>query len=157
VRLESRSEDETERIAAALGPLLAVGDVIALEGPLGAGKTRFVTGLARGIAARARVRSPTFTLVNEYHGRLSLVHVDLYRLAPPDTAALALDDAVERAALVVEWADRLPPALRAEALVVRLAPAGPSARTLEVSAEGARARALEHGWNAAWTAAEGAA
>ncbi|HKQ56730.1 MAG TPA: tRNA (adenosine(37)-N6)-threonylcarbamoyltransferase complex ATPase subunit type 1 TsaE, partial [Candidatus Eisenbacteria bacterium] len=72
--------EETERWGEALAPAVKPGDVIALLGPLGAGKTRFVAGLARGIAAAARVRSPTYTLVNEYPGRVPLIHLDLYRV-----------------------------------------------------------------------------
>src|SRR5439155_5091933 len=102
VRLESRSEAETERFAETLAALLGPGDVIALEGALGAGKTRFVAGLARGIAARARVRSPTFTLVHEYPGgRVTLVHADLYRLETAEVGGLGLEEALDRAALVV--------------------------------------------------------
>ena len=73
------SEDEAaiEALGASLAPHLAAGDVVTLSGPLGAGKTRFVAGLARGLQVSAHVRSPTFTLVNEYRGRLRLLHVDL--------------------------------------------------------------------------------
>src|SRR5438046_887525 len=106
MRLVSRSEADTERLGETLAPRLEPGDLVALDGPLGAGKTRFVIGLARGLAARARVRSPTFTLVNEYHGRIPLMHVDLYRLAPAEVAGLALAEALADAALVVEWADK---------------------------------------------------
>ena len=92
------------RLGQALGTLLQPGDVVALEGPLGAGKTRFVAGLAAGLDVKARVRSPTFTLVNEYGGRITLLHVDLYRLEPREVPGLALEERSERAALVVEWA-----------------------------------------------------
>ena len=77
------SVEATERLGEALAPALRVGDVVVLQGDLGAGKTRFVSGLARGLTPGARVRSPSFTLVNEYRGpasRLTLYHLDLYRL-----------------------------------------------------------------------------
>jgi len=157
VRLESRSEAETERFAETLAALLEPGDVIALEGALGAGKTRFVAGLARGIAARARVRSPTFTLVHEYPGRVTLVHADLYRLEPAEVDGLGLDEALERAALVVEWAERLPDWLRERALQVRIVGAGGAARVLEVNARGARAGSLLDRWRNACVPAGGAA
>ncbi len=134
------------RLGEALGPLLEPGDVIALEGPLGAGKTRFVAGLAAGLDAKARVRSPTFTLVNEYGGRITLLHVDLYRLEPREVPGLALEERSERAALVVEWADRLPASLLADALHVQITPGDGDARTFEARGDGARARALLERW-----------
>ena len=120
--------------------------MIALEGPLGAGNTRFVAGLARGIAAVARVRSPTFTLVHEYPGRMTLVHADLYRLDTAEVSGLGLEEALERAALVVEWAERLPAWLAEPALHVRIDFAGGDRRVLEVRATGRRARALLERW-----------
>src|SRR5262245_34622156 len=83
---------ETERLGELLAPALRAGDVLALSGPLGAGKTRFVAGLARGLAAGARVRSPTYTLLNEYHGRLALAHLDLYRVEAPDAESLGIEE-----------------------------------------------------------------
>ena len=134
------------RLGEALGPRLEPGDVIALEGPLGAGKTRFVAGLAAGLDVKARVRSPTFTLVNEYRGRIPLLHVDLYRLEPREVPGLALEERSEIAALVVEWADRLPHTLLAEALHVRITPGDGDRRTIEARGDGARARALLEYW-----------
>ena len=78
-----------------------------IAGFFGAGKTRFVAGLAHGLDVKARVRSPTFTLVNEYRGRIALLHVDLYRLESREVVSLALEERVESAALVVEWAEKL--------------------------------------------------
>jgi tRNA threonylcarbamoyl adenosine modification protein YjeE len=112
------SVEETERLGEALAAALRPGDVLALSGPLGAGKTRLVAGLARGMAAKARVRSPTYTLVNEYPGRIPLVHLDLYRIAPAELDGLGLEEHREAGALVVEWGEKLPAALRAEALVL---------------------------------------
>ena len=149
MRLESRSADETEYLAAALGPLLEPGDVIALEGPLGAGKTRFVAGLAHGLDVKARVRSPTFTLVNEYRGRITLLHIDLYRLEPREVAGLALEERSDSAALVVEWADRLPGALLDEALHVRIMPGEGDLRTFEVRGDRGRGAELIERWQRA--------
>ena len=111
--LSSGSPDETERLGESLSPLLAAGDVVALMGPLGAGKTRFVAGLARGLGYAARVRSPTFTLLHEYSGPLPLFHSDLYRLETRDVSGLGLEEALDRGPLVVEWAERLPSPLLA--------------------------------------------
>jgi tRNA threonylcarbamoyladenosine biosynthesis protein TsaE len=144
----SSAEAETEALGARLAPALARGDVVALDGDLGAGKTRFVAGLARGLDAKARVRSPTFTLVNEYRGRIPLRHVDLYRLDPRQSARLALEleDGREDAAWVIEWAERLPPQWLDEALRVRIDVTGADARAFHATARGPRARALLAAW-----------
>ena len=79
---ESHSPQETQALGERLGRVLMAGDVVSLVGELGAGKTCFVQGLARGLGvpAERRIASPTFTIVNEHFGRLTLFHVDLYRL-----------------------------------------------------------------------------
>lgn len=106
--IQTTSEEETaaagERLAAALGP----GDVVLLYGELGAGKTAFVRGLARGLGAPERdVSSPTFTLVQEYAGRVPLYHVDLYRLEPKEVEDLGLEELVSGDGVVaIEWAER---------------------------------------------------
>lgn len=104
----ARSPEETRQIAAELADELRPGDVVALRGDLGSGKTCFVQGLAQALGVRGRVSSPTFTLVHEYHGRMPIYHVDLYRLfSGVDLAELGLnDDAVSRGITVIEWADR---------------------------------------------------
>jgi len=93
-----------ERLAARLGP----GDVILLYGELGAGKTAFVRGLARGLgASESEVSSPTFTLIQEYTGRVTLYHVDLYRLEPTEVEDLGLEELVSGDGIVaIEWAER---------------------------------------------------
>ena len=102
------TEEETsaagERLAARIRP----GDVVLLYGNLGAGKTAFVRGLARGLGASPDdVSSPTFTLVQEYHGRVTLHHVDLYRLKPIEVDDLGLDELTSGPVVVaVEWAER---------------------------------------------------
>jgi tRNA threonylcarbamoyladenosine biosynthesis protein TsaE len=101
------SEAETAAAGRALAARLAPGSVVLVEGPLGAGKTAFVRGLAGGLGCdEAEVSSPTFTLVQEYRGRIRLQHVDLYRLAPREVDDLALDELAEDAAVAVEWPDR---------------------------------------------------
>jgi tRNA threonylcarbamoyladenosine biosynthesis protein TsaE len=106
----SHSPAETEALAETWGRTAQGGEVIALSGDLGAGKTALVRGLARGLGCPGRVHSPTFTLVNEYRGgRLTLFHLDLYRLETP--AALASAGLEEfflaEAVTVIEWAERL--------------------------------------------------
>lgn len=139
----------TETAGAALGALLAPGDVVALVGDLGAGKTTFVRGVATGLGAPAdAVASPTFAICHEYAGRLALLHLDLYRLdRERELDDLGFDDLLARpgAAAVIEWADRYPHRLPPDHLVVTLAHAGP-ARTLTATATGPRAQALLAAW-----------
>lgn len=108
--LISRSPSETEALGEDFGRLAKHGWVIALSGPLGAGKTQFVKGLARGLGSAARVHSPTFTLVTEYGGgRLKLFHLDLYRLETPDQIHSAgIEEFLQPdGVVVIEWAERL--------------------------------------------------
>ena len=104
--LESHSEQETEALAQELAGQLKAGEVLALEGDLGAGKTAFTRGLARGLGYAGRVQSPTFTIVNEYEGgRLPLFHFDLYRLGSPEELFdIGWEDYLERGGVcAVEW------------------------------------------------------
>jgi tRNA threonylcarbamoyladenosine biosynthesis protein TsaE len=94
---------------AALALRLSAGDVVLLHGELGAGKTAFVRGIAQGLGARVEdVSSPTFTLIQQYDsGRLTLYHVDLYRLDPAEVDDLGLEELVESGGIVaIEWPDR---------------------------------------------------
>jgi tRNA threonylcarbamoyladenosine biosynthesis protein TsaE len=104
----STSEDATIDVGDQLASELKPGDVVLLYGDLGAGKTAFVRGLARGLGAHADdVTSPTFTLVQEYRGRVTLYHVDLYRLEPIEVDDLGLDELISGGAIVaIEWAER---------------------------------------------------
>ncbi|MSO46205.1 MAG: tRNA (adenosine(37)-N6)-threonylcarbamoyltransferase complex ATPase subunit type 1 TsaE [Acidobacteria bacterium] len=107
---QTRSQDETEAVARGLAARLKAGDVVLLQGPLGAGKTAFVRGLAAGLAIDpAEVSSPTFTLIHEYRGgRLTLYHADLYRLDRAATDDLGLEETgASDGVLAVEWAERL--------------------------------------------------
>ena len=108
----STSENDTFNLGVRLGADLAGGEVILLDGALGAGKTVFVKGLAHALGIdREEVTSPSFTLVNPHQGRLLLYHIDLYRLDEGATAAHAVDlDEIltdEHAVVVIEWAERL--------------------------------------------------
>jgi tRNA threonylcarbamoyladenosine biosynthesis protein TsaE len=118
------SEAETMEVARAFAPRLQPGDVLLIEGPLGAGKTAFVRGLAAGLgAAPEEVSSPTFTLIQEYDGgRLRLFHADLYRLTPVEAADLGLSETGDTGVLAVEWPDRWshPPAGSVRVSIARL-------------------------------------
>jgi len=105
----TRSEAETSAAGCELAATLSAGDVVLLYGDLGAGKTAFVKGLAEGLGApRDEVSSPTFTLMQEYRGgRLTLFHVDLYRLDDPrEIDDLGLDEIAEGGVLAIEWAEK---------------------------------------------------
>jgi tRNA threonylcarbamoyladenosine biosynthesis protein TsaE len=154
--LLSRSPEETERLGAALAAALQLGDVLALEGPLGAGKTRFVAGLARGLDCTARVRSPSFAIVHEYRGRLLLVHLDLYRLEPGDLEGLGLDEYLERGALAVEWAEPLGGRWSAGALRLRFTIVAENERRIVAEATAGRGLALLEAWRGSIAAAAAA-
>lgn len=129
------TESEAETIAAGreLGSHLAAGAVVLLEGPLGAGKTAFVRGLAIGLGCDGDdVSSPTFTIVQEYRGRVTLQHVDLYRLGPVEVDDLALEDLMAGAVMAVEWPNRWRRA-PADAIVVRIDPLGGDRRQIEIA------------------------
>jgi tRNA threonylcarbamoyladenosine biosynthesis protein TsaE len=136
---------DMQRIGERLGRVLAAGDVIALQGPLGAGKTTFVQGLARGtgVPSSRHVASPTFALVNEHPGRVPLVHADLYRIADPrELDELGLSEAFDRAAVAIEWLDRFPDAAPAERLEIEIAIVPDGSRRLTLRPVGARPTAL---------------
>ena len=142
--LESRGPGETRRLGARLGRLLRPGDTILLSGDLGAGKTVFVQGIARGMGFEGSVSSKSFVLMGEYQGRqYKLYHVDLYRLEAPEQAAdLAVDEYCADGALVVEWPERAPHVFPPERLYVRFEATGERSRRLTVDADGERPREL---------------
>jgi tRNA threonylcarbamoyladenosine biosynthesis protein TsaE len=109
----SRSPEETAALGEQLGRTAQLGWVVGLRGDLGAGKTQFVRGFARGLGSPARVHSPTFALLNEYGGgRLRLFHLDLYRLnSPEEIASAGLEEFLTRpdGVAVVEWLERWQP------------------------------------------------
>lgn len=109
----SHNEEETEKIGEALASQLRAGDVVACLGGLGAGKTAFTRGLARGLGCQGRVTSPTFTIVNEYEGELPLFHFDMYRLEDEDELFdIGWEDYLSRGGVcAVEWSERIPGAL----------------------------------------------
>ena len=109
----THSEAETEALAQRLAPYLDPGTVIAFDGDLGAGKTAFTRGLARGLGITERVTSPTYTIVNEYDGRIPLFHFDMYRLtSSEDLFDIGWEDYLERGGiLAVEWSERVADAL----------------------------------------------
>jgi len=130
----SDSEEGTIRFGECLGRALRSRAVIGLVGPLGAGKTRMVQGIARGVGYGGRVRSPSFALLHVYRGRLTVRHFDLYRLETiDDGTAGEWEEAMEADGVsLVEWADRIPELLPEGAMIIRLAPEGIMRRRIRV-------------------------
>lgn len=118
----SHSEAETESAGERLGAALTPGTVLAYRGGLGMGKTAFTRGLARGLGCTGRVTSPTFTIVNEYEGRIPLFHFDMYRL--PDSDALfdiGWEDYLDRGGVcAVEWSEQVDDALPEDTVYVTI-------------------------------------
>jgi tRNA threonylcarbamoyladenosine biosynthesis protein TsaE len=137
---KTHSAQETLAFGEALGRSLLGGLVLGLVGPLGAGKTQLVKGIAlgNGLEDVRQVTSPTFTLVHEYPGRLALHHIDAYRLrGPQDLASLGFDELIQAdAAVVVEWADRARALISPDALWITIAPTAEQQRSLAFEAGG---------------------
>jgi tRNA threonylcarbamoyladenosine biosynthesis protein TsaE len=132
------SEDETSAAGVRFAARLRAGDVVLLYGQLGAGKTAFVRGLARGLGAEADdVTSPTFTLIQEYRGRdnhIRLFHVDLYRLRPEEVMGLGLEELTDSTPVVaIEWAERLSDPVP-DAWMVRIDDEGDDRRRISIVA-----------------------
>lgn len=118
----SRSEAETEAIGEQFAKNLADGTVVAMYGDLGAGKTAFVRGMARGMGLTCRVSSPTFTIVNEYEGERELIHFDMYRLNDADELFdIGWEDYLARGAVcAVEWSEKIEDAFYGDEIVLRI-------------------------------------
>ncbi len=142
----SRSPADTRALAARLGALLQAGDVVALYGELGSGKTEFVRGLATGLEVPPQmpVTSPSFALAHEYPGRLTLVHLDLYRLDKvtpeffPDLEEYLFGGQVA----AIEWAERLADFLPREFLEIKLCITGETEREIALTGHGLRGQQL---------------
>lgn len=130
--------EETRRFAESLAALLQPGDIITLEGDLGAGKTTFTQGLAKGLGIKGVVNSPTFTIIKEYAGRLLLYHMDVYRVGE-DADSLGLDDYFYGDGVcVVEWASLIEEFLPQERLAITLLKQDENRRICRLEPIGAR-------------------
>ncbi|MCA1809526.1 MAG: tRNA (adenosine(37)-N6)-threonylcarbamoyltransferase complex ATPase subunit type 1 TsaE [Kiritimatiellia bacterium] len=130
----TNSSAETKRRAAALAPRLPAGTVIALYGEIGAGKTCFVQGLARGLGIKGPVASPTFIIINEHAGKTPLYHVDLYRLPTvEDALQIGLEEYFSRDGItVIEWAERAEELLPPGTIRVHLTAQGQNCRHIAI-------------------------
>ena len=135
--LESRGPEQTLALGRSFADGLVAGDVVALRGELGAGKTCFIKGIGLGLGIGVAITSPTFTLIHEYRcGRLPLCHIDLYRL---DSAAQALAIGIEDyldgpAVTVIEWPERIEPLLPERVLEVRIEIVDELTRRIQITA-----------------------
>ena len=122
IQLRAQTADDTRSVGEAFADLLRPRDAVILTGELGAGKTTLVQGIARGLGVTDRVVSPTFTLVREYHGRLEVAHVDVYRLERiQDVMDLGLEELGDgEAVLLVEWGDAVEEVLPADHVTIEL-------------------------------------
>ncbi|MDX9993456.1 MAG: tRNA (adenosine(37)-N6)-threonylcarbamoyltransferase complex ATPase subunit type 1 TsaE [Anaerolineales bacterium] len=139
--ITSHSAAETRALGRKLGKLLQPGDLVCLQGELGAGKTTLTQGIAEGWGSLDSVSSPTFVMVNLYRAPegTPLYHMDAYRIESlPEAEQIGLDDLLAEGALILEWPERIEPILPAERLWLSLAHVSETERQLEISASGTR-------------------
>jgi tRNA threonylcarbamoyl adenosine modification protein YjeE len=130
--IHTSSEEATSEAGRSYAAELRVGDVVLIDGPLGAGKTAFVRGMAEGLGADpSEVSSPTFTILQQYQGRPMLYHADLYRLTPAEVADLGLEETGLDGVLAVEWPDRWN-ARPASGIRVQISDEGGSERRIDI-------------------------
>ena len=134
MKIITSNENETVVAGEKLGRELQSGAVVALYGGLGAGKTAFTRGIASGLGINSSVSSPTFTIVNEYHGEVPLFHFDMYRLeSENELFDIGWDDYLDRDGVcVVEWSEKVPGAFPSGTIVVKIDNLGDNSRRLEI-------------------------
>ncbi len=130
----SHSEADTEELGRRLAGVLPPGAVVAMFGDLGAGKTAFVRGMARGLGLSCRVSSPTFTIVNEYLGARELIHFDMYRLSGADELfEIGWEDYLSRGAIcAVEWSENVQDAFFGDEVRVTIEKRGDTERKITI-------------------------
>ncbi|OGP63413.1 MAG: tRNA (adenosine(37)-N6)-threonylcarbamoyltransferase complex ATPase subunit type 1 TsaE [Deltaproteobacteria bacterium RBG_13_53_10] len=144
--IKTNRVSETIWIGKRIGAFLQPGDVVALVGDLGTGKTHLIKGLAAGVGVKntTSVSSPSFTLINEYPGKIPFYHMDLYRLQTETEAEeLGLEEIFQgRGVTAIEWADKIPSLLPAETLCIRLRYTDAHTRSIEITGMGKRCQRL---------------
>lgn len=142
VLFHTKSPSETIRIGKGIGRFLKPGDVVALVGELGTGKTQIIKGLAAGagVGKPTYISSPSFTLINEYKGKVPFYHIDLYRLeTEAEAVELGLEEYFQgRGMTMIEWADRIPSLLPNETLLIHIHYTGEHSRLIEILGKGKR-------------------
>lgn len=147
MEFSSHSPDQTRRMGMRLGAALQAGDVLCLQGDLGAGKTTFVQGLALGWGSLDSVSSPTFILVNVYRrgDEARLFHMDAYRIdSTPEAEELDLESMMAQGALILEWPERIRELIPEEHLWIQFEHAGDEVRQLRLEPQGKRYMDLVH-------------
>lgn len=142
-----KNESETEKTAKQLAQLLEAGDVICLEGDLGAGKTTFTRYLARALGIEGNIKSPTFTIMREYQsGHLPLYHMDAYRLEQTGAEGLGIEEYLEGDGVcVIEWPQYIKEDLEGDYLWISIEKQGPEGRILSLTGRGKRGEELVEG------------
>jgi tRNA threonylcarbamoyladenosine biosynthesis protein TsaE len=142
VVIQTKNTSETIRLGKRIGGHLRPGDVVALAGELGTGKTQFIKGVATGVGVGkpTYITSPSFTLINEYTGKIPFYHIDLYRLnSEKEAEELGLEEYFQSKGItVVEWADKIPSLLPKEMLWIHIHYTGKHTRSLEILGKGKR-------------------
>ncbi len=139
---QTKSASETIRLGRNLGSLLLPGDIVALVGELGSGKTQFIKGLAAGVGVRkpTYISSPSFTLINEHLGKVPFYHIDLFRLkSEKEAEELGLEEYFQGEGITaIEWADKIPSLLPQEILWISIRYTGEHTRSFEIIGKGKR-------------------
>ena len=140
--ISSKSTSQTIRLGRNIGSRLRAGDVVALSGELGAGKTHFIKGLATGagVGKSTYVSSPSFTLINEYPGKVPFYHIDLFRLeSQKEAEGLGLEDYFQGEGITaIEWADKIPRLLPKEMVSIHIVYTGRNTRSIKIIGKGKR-------------------
>lgn len=137
--LEISSEEQMQQFGLKLAPLLQIGDLVILEGPLGAGKTRLAQSIGKGLLVKNEITSPTFVIVKNYLGRLPFIHADAYRLLDSPIGGLQdLDLDLENSVTVVEWGNNFAEQLNDQYLLITISIVDESKRKLTVTSVGER-------------------
>ncbi len=145
IDIKTHSEAETIALGAFLGPLLTDGSVLALRGDLGAGKTHFVQGIAKGMGIDDVVVSPTFTLLNYYENTIPLQHFDFYRLEEEyELDDLGFEDYLDSGVTVIEWSEKFPDRLPDDAATVTIEKMSPTERLFHFDFSGSHWQSIEN-------------
>jgi len=134
-RIQTKNAEETRTAGKQLGDSLKPGDIVALSGPLGAGKTVFAQGIAESLGIQEPVTSPTYTLISEYEGRMPLYHMDLYRLGSPEEFTwLGVEEMLDGTGVsLIEWSERAGEELPERTITVRIELEENNSRSITIS------------------------
>jgi len=112
VKIETKSPEETEKAGEEFGKRLRPGDIVLVIGELGVGKSVFIKGIAKGLKVKEIVKSPSFVIIQEFEGKYSFYHVDLYRVNTQDTDELGIFELMDKGIICIEWGERILPLLK---------------------------------------------